>query len=152
VVPNDDERLQFSVRYTVVRNDEKYVSIVMNVAGYTGGAHGYDVVHTFTFDREKKREITINDLYTPEGLARLANEIRPTLITQLATAANMPESDIDSGWLQEGTDPTKPENFAAFTLASLNNAPGESITFYFQQYQVAAYVFGIPEVTVPYVR
>lgn len=151
-VPTDDEKLQFSVRYTVVRNDERYVSLAMNVAGYTGGAHGYDIVHTFTFDRDKKREVTISDLYTPESLARLSEDIRPKLITHLATAANMPESDIDSGWLQEGTDPTKPENFAAFTLVSLNGVPGESITFYFQQYQVAAYVFGLPEVTVPYVR
>jgi hypothetical protein len=149
-IPKPDDRYQFNVEHTVVRNDERYVSFVLLYSGYTGGAHGYQIVATFTFDKSKKREITISDLYTPEQLTKLAAEIRPKLITQIAKASEQKESEVDAGWVSEGTDPAKPENFAAFTLPVKNSEPGEFVTFYFQQYQVVAYAFGMPEITVPY--
>lgn len=148
-VPSDDQKMQFSVAYTIVRNDEQYVSLVLRYGGYTGGAHGYEDIATFTFDRAKGREITLDDVYTPDQLVAVAARVRPLLISRLARSAQQKENEIDAQWVNEGTDPSVPENYARFTLSSLSSQPGEHITFYFGQYQVAAYVFGDQEVTIP---
>jgi hypothetical protein len=135
----------------VTLNDERYVSLVMHYGGYVGGAHGYQIVATFTYDKREQRELKITDLYTtPEQLKEAVEEVRQKLRIQMGEAPEFSEGDIDGSWLAEGTDPAKPENFAAFTLASVPEIQGDHITFYFQQYQVAAYAFGMPTVSMLY--
>jgi hypothetical protein len=54
----------------------------------------------------------------------------------------MDAKDVNMSMLEDGTNPT-PENFSLFTLPNDTQA-----TFYFGEYQVAAYVFGPQQITV----
>lgn len=149
-IPKPDDRFQFIVKPTIMRNDDRYVAVVLRIAGYTGGAHGYQHIRTFTFDRTKQKILTIHDLYPGEKLKILAEQLRPRLVKMIAEKSEMQESEVDVGWIHDGTDPAKPENFAAFVPMSLSSRPGESVVVYFPEYQVAAYAMGEHEVVVPY--
>lgn len=121
----------------------RYLSMVIRTSYFTGGAHGGSDVYTFTYDREKKREITLEDIFgeTPNYLHRISDYAQSDLKERLRFAGG--GKDPDMTMLMQGLAPTK-ENFSRFTLGS--NA---MITFYFPAYQVAAYVFGEQQVTMP---
>ena len=52
-------------------------------------------------------------------------------------------SDTESSsWIDEGTG-ENPDNYASFVI------DGDAIVFYFQAYQVAPYVAGMPSVRIP---
>lgn len=143
-IPKADERFEFNVESSVIRNDSKVISVLMHISQFSGGAHGSDMIYTFNYDVEKNQIITIADLANGDKqfLQKLSTKVKPILRAQLAKSAETTEDQIDTDMLNSGTEPTV-DNFKTFTL----NDDG-SVTFYFQQYQVAAYVFGTSEVTV----
>ena len=53
----------------------------------------------------------------------------------------------DEKWENDGTAPTA-ENYQSFTYQMDSNGKLESITLYFQPYQVAAYAAGMPKATI----
>lgn len=141
-VPGTDERFLFSVESSIVRNDDQYVSVLLRVGGYSGGAHGYEQIQTFTFDRIKNDIVGIEDFYSTEALKELSSYVVDKLTTQLALASNSHKSDIDTDLIEEGAGPDT-DNYSRFTIN-----PDDTITFYFDPYQVAAYAFGEQSVTV----
>ncbi|MDB4983932.1 MAG: secreted deoxyriboendonuclease [Patescibacteria group bacterium] len=131
----------FSVGSNIVQSNENYISVAVREEGFTGGAHGFHNVFTYNYDVKNKKEIAITDLTT---LDNAASRSRAILSKKLAEAANVPKLDQDSATMMEdGTDPTVLENFQQFTFTQA------SITFYFGEYQVAPYVFGEQDVTIP---
>ncbi len=113
-----------------------FVNITITGYQYSGGAHGLTVITTSIFDSRNGDEITLPVLFEGDYLNTLSklslSELRridPDLTT--FTFAN------------DGTLPDK-DNFSAFTLES----DGMHITF--QDYQVAPYVAGEPEIVIPY--
>ena len=81
----------------------------------------------------------IQDLRTQISVA----ENNKSILTQKLSDAGEQSGGLDDfmiGMLDEGTDPTKPENFQNFTITD------NAIIIYFQQYQVAPYVYGEQEV------
>lgn len=144
--PKADEKFGYNASSTIVRNDSSVISVVIRVYEYSGGAHGSEVIHTFNYDLINQREIELTTLIQKDKdlLKKLSTTSRTLLLKDLATRGDVPPDQIDKGMLNDGTEPL-PENFSLFTLPN-----DKEITFYFIQYQVAAYVFGSSELTIPY--
>lgn len=120
----------YQAEYTIIQNNDRYISVLMHQSGFNGGAHGYDVIHTFNYDRAQDKIMALADMYPndPDYLASLSKIAREQLQVKLGEyyAADMAEP---------GTEPTA-ENFNAFTFTD------GKITIYFQQYQVGPYAVG----------
>jgi hypothetical protein len=136
-----DYGLNFLAGWTAEQLNNSVVSIVIHTSYYTGGAHGGRNIYTFNFDGDKKREITLDSLFrTPGYLDKIAQYTMNDLKDQLKETSG---SEPNMSMLREGTSP-KIENFSKFTIGV-----EKSITFYFEQYQVAPYVAGEQKVVMP---
>jgi len=132
----------FAVTWVPDQLNSKIISFVMRTSYYTGGAHGGQDIYTFTYNLEKKSEVPLPQLFinTPDYLDRISQfAINELKLKMKQTSGVEPNMDM----LISGATP-KLENFSRFTLGA-----GESITFYFPQYQVAPYVFGEQKVLMP---
>lgn len=145
-IPKPADRFPLTVATKIIRNDTHIISAIVRIDQYTGGAHGQESIGTFNYDLDTKNPITIQSLVQkdPELLQKLSKLSRTTLRTQLATAAQVAPADIDTAMLNDGTSPI-PENFSLFTFPDENH-----ITLYFNQYQIGPYVYGTPEITLPF--
>ncbi|MDB5187497.1 MAG: hypothetical protein JWO50_17 [Candidatus Kaiserbacteria bacterium] len=143
-IPSADERFSLDFKTEIIRNDSNVVSVLLTIGGFSGGAHGFENLLSFNYDRAHKHEITIKSLENNDSnfLNKLSTISRTMLAKDLAQRANVSVNDIDQGMLNDGTQP-KEENFSVFTLPN-----DHQVTFYFTQYQVAAYVFGDSRITV----
>ena len=131
----------FDLTSTVVQSNADYISVVLRESEYTGGAHPDTNIVTYNYDVKDKKELSLTDFMS---LQNASNAAQAQLAPRLAAAAN--ETTLDANtqqMLTEGTDPTVPDNFSNFTFTS------DSVTIYFGQYQVAPYVFGEQDVTIP---
>lgn len=119
------------------------VSVVFFVDEYSGGAHGNKSFIPFNYDIVQNKEIKLADVFsnTPQYLQHISEYAYTDILKQLN--ANASDVAIDTEWVKTGTEP-KEDNFSNFTLGDDN-----SITFYIPQYQVAAYVYGDFQVTMP---
>jgi len=134
-----------NIGYDKGRLDENIVSVVVNIYNFTGGAHGAAYFKPVNWDFRTNKEIKLADIFseTPDYLQKISDYAKPILTQEISKRA---ESDY-SGWVDEGASP-KEENFSVFLLsdAYIDNP---TITFYFAQYQVAAYALGDFKVTMP---
>lgn len=121
----------YQAEYTIIQNNDRYISVLMHQSGFNGGAHGYDVIHTFNYDRQAQKEMTLADFYPndPNYLQSLSQISLVQLRTKLG------EDWYVDDMAQEGTRPTI-ENFSQFTFTD------DMITIHFQQYQVGPYAIG----------
>ncbi|MCA9890643.1 MAG: DUF3298 and DUF4163 domain-containing protein [Anaerolineae bacterium] len=125
--------------YETFAFSEDVVSIKFAGYQYTGGAHGQPYIRTFTFDLsgDTPRILTLNDL--------LQEEFNPWLTIQPMVRDQLVEQfgeNADVTWIDQGTG-EDPNNYASFAI------DGDAIVFYFQAYQVAPYVAGMPSVRIP---
>lgn len=128
---------ELDIKYDTVNHSAGVVSLVFTVYEYTGGAHGITTITTYTFDTANNRLITLDDLFT--NTIDALKIVAP--IAQAAIAKNLGDMN-QSDMLQQGTA-IDPKNYDAFAL----NA--DSITFYFQQYQVGPGAAGIQQISIP---
>ena len=132
----------FDLTSTVVQSNKSTISVVFKESEYIGGAHPDTAIVTYNYDVTANKKIDVTDLIS---LATASAKSRTVLKSQLAAAANETELDDNTEqMLQNGTDPSNSDNFNQFTFV-----PGH-ITFYFGEYQVAPYVYGEQDVTIPY--
>ncbi len=155
-IPEFPEEGDFSfmtkVNYTQVNED--FISFTIIVAGYSGGAHGYESIISFNYDVKNSKEISMSDLFpnNPDYLTTVANYSRKDLREQFVNKIKRADFENDGDYkmtlenidamIIPGTEPVK-ENFSVFTIE-----PG-FINIYFTQYQVAAYVYGSQMVKMP---
>ncbi|MEK7569452.1 MAG: DUF3298 and DUF4163 domain-containing protein [Patescibacteria group bacterium] len=132
-----EEKFQFYASWTPVQVNDNYISVLLREGGYTGGAHGYEMLTSFNFDVMGEKEIVLSDLFPgdPNYLKAISEFARKELRRQL-------KENLNEDMLLPGTEP-RDENFSVFSFT-----PG-SLTFYFQQYQVAPYAAGQSKVTMP---
>lgn len=142
--PKDDEKFEYNASTTIIRNDDGVISLVIRIYQYTGGAHGMESIFTFNYDLKKQKDITLQDLKQSDQnfLKKLSALSRTVLVKQMADAAQIKPEEVNVSMLNDGTTPTD-NNFSLFTLPNDKQA-----TFYFTQYQVAAYAFGSQAITV----
>lgn len=114
---------------------------------FAGAAHASPYYRTLNFDFTTKTNLSHHDIFSnPESsLATVQAKAIPRLITYLNESIS---SDVipfsnDDEWLKTGTAPTS-TNYTNLTLTH------EGVDIQFDPYQVAAYAFGAPYVTIPY--
>lgn len=134
----DGMQYEYNASY-VVASSSDYISYVYDIYTYTGGAHGGVSKKVFTFDKNGiAKTLNISDASIKKVLPAIRSEIKK----QMAANANMSATDIDTKWINDGTE-VKKENYGVYWY------DGEDAVFYFGQYQVAPYVFGDFEIHIP---
>lgn len=146
--------MYFSVRSNYVQVNEDTVSFWVSIAGYSGGAHGYEALYSYNYDVKNGRQINLSDLFPNDTnyLKTVAEYSRADLIKQFTKKIEseggeeygdfkMVMENLNS-MIVSGTEPRQ-ENFSVFTVE-----PG-FVTFYFSEYQVAPYVYGKQMVRMP---
>lgn len=129
------------IDYEVARNDAKGLALRFNEMTYTGGAHPNHGVRTFNYRMPQAQSINLQQVIDGDrGLARVSELAIADL--QRLTA---PDMGADPDGIKQGAAPDWP-NFENFLLLP------EAIEFVFPPYQVAPYVFGTQESTIPLSR
>lgn len=128
---NPEQPFDFIGTWKPIQLNNSYVSFVIYLYYFAGGAHGITEVHAFNYDLKKEKEITILDFLNSsqpslEKLAELTNQE----ITSQLEASGVPIDSFLQQMIESGTKPTQ-ENYQNF------NFNYDSLTIYFQQYQVA---------------
>jgi hypothetical protein len=138
--PTTKEKFPLFIAWSHEQLNERYVSIALEVYGFSGGAHGSTLMKTLNYDMQKKTFIRLADLFpeNPNYLASLSEQAISQLRQQQSEVPSQGLPDL----IAEGAGP-KEENFEAFTFSD------QMVTVYFQQYQVGPYAMGIPKITLP---
>ena len=148
------EPYPFYVTWESARVDDSYISFVMRIGGYNGGAHGYENIISFNYDVLAQTELTLADMFpgNSDYLKTVSEFSRTTLLSHLidvlevdSMTAEDQEKYIEGSikpMLYAGTEPNT-QNFSVFTFTDTE------ITIYFSQYQVGPYVIGEQSVVMP---
>lgn len=140
--PNATSRLpgdnRISVTYSLKVKTDHILGIAWDVyQQFAGAAHPSEVLNVMVYDLDTGRQLMLADVFIPGSpyLKRLSQ-----FCTQQLTVAA-----ANSGYplFEEGLRPI-PKNFENFLLRP------EGLYIVFNPYQVAPYVAGVQEVTVPY--
>lgn len=132
----------FTMTYEPIALNEDLASFVFTISRYqAGAAHPLTVKEGLTYDFEREIPMNLEDVMNRHdmSLEDIAQTSRDKLASQYKENDMYDESMQD--WINEGTR-AKWENFDAFTY------DGDSLTIYFQPYQVAPYAAGIPTVEI----
>lgn len=115
----------------------RFVSYVMNLYAFDGGANGRQELRSFNWDLQQQRDIPLSALFLgmPDYLQRISAYARQVLSAQLGDAT-------DPSFLDSGTKPD-PDNFQWYTFTD------EAVNLYFPKYQVAPGAAGEQQVTIP---
>ncbi len=136
----------YQIKTDLVQSNNDFISMTITIAGFSGGAHGYEVTTSFNYDVKNKKEITLDYFYPNNtNYLKIISDASRIQLTQKLTKAS--EQSLLDGFTKEmmmdGTDPLKPINFQTFTFTK------DNLTIYFGQYQVAPYVYGQQSVDIP---
>lgn len=121
--------------------NDSYISFVVNLYYFSGGAHGLNETYAFNYDLDKKQDISILDfLNSTSSLDNLAELSKERVISQLQSNGIQMNDSLNE-MVDSGTAPTE-ENYKNFTFNY------NSLTIYFQQYQVAPGAAGSMDITI----
>jgi len=128
---NPPSPFDFIASWTPTQMNKKYISFSVNIYYFAGGAHGITEIDTFNYDVAKEADITINDFLddSPQALQKLS-QIAAQRVTSQLQSNSVEINDVLTQMIQQGTQPTT-DNYRNF------NFNYNSLTVYFQQYQVA---------------
>lgn len=134
---------KFSYEVTCeVSENAKYLSVLAHTWEYNGGAHGYNIMSSYTINKKTKKAPTLTEL-TGLSYEEISKICREELEKTLIPADNDSEN---TAFLKEniysGTIPS-PDYFSTFTVS------GSKVIIHFEQYAVAPYVFGEQSVAIP---
>lgn len=126
-----------SISWKPAQINSRYVSLILHLDAFEGGANLRQEARTFNYDVQAKRAVTLSDLFPgePGYLERVSTYTRQVL------EGNLGENTTPD-FLNEGTKPTL-GSFEWFTFTD------EFITFTFPKYQVAPGAAGEQTVTMP---
>lgn len=118
---------------------QNYLSYVFYIETYTGGAHPDHDIWTITYDKEKEKIVTVEDMIAtnPKFLEIVSKFTQDELLKNPKV--------VDTNMLMEGTKPIE-SNFSRFVFSS------DGLLFFFPHYQVAPYSSGSFMVNVPYYK
>lgn len=141
VPENPEQPFDFIAEWEPTQLNETYVSFVVRLYYFVGGAHGANEVYGFNYDLKKQKEINILDFLNSSqpALDKLAQLAAEDVASQMqGNGAQI--NDFIKQMIQDGTKPTL-ENYRDF------NFNYNSLIIYFQQYQVAPGAAGPINVT-----
>jgi hypothetical protein len=113
-------------------------TVVFDISFYTGGAHPNSGYKSFAFDVKKGTELTLQDVFLNGDIPwdTISKLVQDDLTTHLADLS-------DATTIEQGTG-INPDNYKNWALTS------DSLIFFFDPYQVAAYVAGPQKVEIPF--
>ena len=131
-VPETPEApFSFIAEWEPVQLNSEYISFVLRLYYYTGGAHGLNEVHAFNYSLTERKEIGIMDfLGNSQPALEKLSELAQGQVTVQLQSEGMETDDFLKEMIENGTEPVE-ENYRNF------NFDYNSLTIYFQQYQVA---------------
>lgn len=140
-VPELDFKSTLSVKPQILRNDQRVVSIRLDVGWYiSGAAHPNAFTVVLNYDLANGREIALGDLFqnSSDYLARVATKATEKLKEKFQQE-NIPfEEDAAAG------SAAKAENYRNFLLKK------DELVVIFDPYQVGPWAIGIQEVSIPF--
>ncbi|AWK50571.1 DUF3298/DUF4163 domain-containing protein [Clostridium beijerinckii] len=120
-------------RYTIAEDNNILLSLYNDYYEYLGGAHGMTTRTSYTIDKEKESIITLKELFV-KGY-KYSDIINKKIKEDIS---KNPENYFDSGNEFKGISETQ-----SFYIE------GDNLVIYYQLYDIAPYVFGIPEFKIP---
>lgn len=130
VLQSPEQPFDFIATWTPAQFNSRYLSFMIDVYYFSGGAHGADQISAFNYDLKNKKEITISDfLGSADGLDKLAKMAKDQVTSQLQSNGSQME-DFLAQMIQDGTKAVL-ENYRNFTFGY------GKLTVYFEQYQAA---------------
>ena len=120
-------------KYTISEDNNVLLSLYNDYYEYLGGAHGMTTRTSYTIDKEKESLITLKELFV-QGY-NYSDIINKKIKEEIS---KNPENYFDSGNVFKGIS----ENQSFYI-------EGDNLVIYYQLYDIAPYVFGIPEFKIP---
>jgi len=120
-------------RYTITEDNILLLSLYNDYYEYLGGAHGMTTRTSYTVDKDKESLITLKELFV-QGYPY--NDIINKKIKE--DISKNPENYFDSG-----------NEFKGINEKQSFYIEGDNLVIYYQLYDIAPYVFGIPEFKIP---
>jgi hypothetical protein len=120
-------------RYKITQDKNLLLSLYNDYYEYLGGAHGITTRTSYTIDKEKESLITLKELFVP-GYS-YSDIINKNIKEEIS---KNPDNYFDSGKAFKGIN----ENQSFYI-------EGDNLVIYYQLYDIAPYVFGIPEFKIP---
>ncbi len=122
----------------VFQNTPLLLTLTNHIEEYTGGAHGLRVVLFKHYDRLKKKEIKLNDLFSKDAQQELVKIAERIFRKQENIAKD--SSLSDSYFFDEGK----------FALADNFALEPKDILFFYNVYEIKSYAEGETELRIPY--
>lgn len=117
-----------------------YISIVLYIEQFLGGAHPDHFIHTITYNTTNNKFINISNLIELNN--NLLNKLSVISIEKLKENIKF-QNKYDKNKLIEGTSPIT-DNYKNFAITD------KGLNIYFEYYQIAPYYYGYSEITIPY--
>lgn len=134
---------ELDISYTKGQIDGNTISVMFNIYNFEGGAHGASYFIPLNYDVKNKKEIALANLFLNDAnyLQKISSFCISDLTKQLNISGGIEMTN--ASWIDGGAGPIA-ENFQYFLIN-----PDNTITFYFPQYQIAAYAAGDFKVIYP---
>ena len=131
----------FDISWEPVQLNSKYISFVLHLDFFEGGANANQVVSAFNYDLLNNKEMTLKDLLGdyPDYLKTISDYSIRELESNITAEGN---ADILKEMINAGAGP-KEDNFRNFTFTD------RAINLHFSKYDVLPGYFGEQEVHIP---
>ena len=122
----------------ILFSKDNFISFVVKNTNYEGGAHGSNTIYGYVIDLETGKTLTDEDLMGDNYKKNIAS----LLVQKIATEKGVKDiSQLESIGYNAIEDIVPNENFTI---------DDKGITYYFNEYEIAAYFVGTTEVFIPY--
>jgi hypothetical protein len=133
---------EFIASWEAPQLNNKYLSLVIKIYYFSGGAHGNEEICAFNYDMLQKKKIGIEDFFdSPQQALKKISQISAQDITSQLQSRGWKEDDNLKEMVNQGTAPVF-KNFSNFNFDTHN------LIIYFQRYQVAPGAVGSLTVTI----
>jgi hypothetical protein len=131
----------FSSAWTPEQINDRYISIIVRLEYFNGGANETQLLKTFNYDVTAGKIMTLADLFpnVPTFLKQISSLSIDQLTSSLQQSGGASLNSFAKNMLQSGAVPTT-DNYANFTFND------DVVTIYFPKYQVAPGSFGEQQV------
>ena len=139
---NPEQPFEFIASWQAAQLNNEYLTLLIKIYYFTGGAHGNEEIHTFNYDMVQGKTIAIEDFFvSPQEALKKISRISAQDITSQLQSRQWKIDDNLKEMLNQGTAPVF-DNFKNFNFDSHN------LIIYFQKYQVAPGAVGSLTVTI----
>jgi len=127
--------------------DDRILSLTTTTYNYSGGAHGNTAIEKLSFDLERQKPFTLEEIFSQHDIPGLMKLAKKQFLTDLNLSPEKSWEEL--GYWFKKEDSAKIENKwlldDGFYLPKNFNLDNEGITFLYQSYEVTCYACGIPE-------